>query len=121
ASSWPAPCSTRSPAAIRTTWTRCARSRTCAAGRWRRWARDCSSRWENAEIEGEMRELRDEQGAVWRVVAEPAVVAHGRRGAVLAFRPADDAGAEPLFTTVTFNSMDAAEFAISTLGEKELL
>ena len=67
-----------------------------------------------------MREMIDEEGARWRVVAPRAVVAHGRQGAVLAFVPADRPDAEPLRTSVTFNSSEAAEAAIRTMGEKEL-
>jgi hypothetical protein len=70
--------------------------------------------------EDSMREFRDEEGNLWEAVALEAVVAHGKRGAVLAFRPAGDAQAEPLRGSITFNSRDAAEFALRTLGEKEL-
>jgi hypothetical protein len=68
-----------------------------------------------------MREIQDEQGADWEVFGLESVVAHGRRGAVLAFRPANAAGAEPLATPVTFNSSTAAELAIRTMGDKELV
>jgi hypothetical protein len=67
-----------------------------------------------------MREFRDEQGNAWEAIAVDAVVAHGKQGAVLAFRPADEPGTEPLRSTITFNSQDAAHFALRTLGEKEL-
>lgn len=56
----------------------------------------------------------------WEAVAVEAVVAHGKQGAALAFRPAGDVTFEPLRSTVTFNSDDAAAFALRTLGEKEL-
>lgn len=67
-----------------------------------------------------MREFRDEDGSVWEAVALDAVVAHGKQGAVLAFRPAGDEQVEPLRSTITFNSRSAADLALRTLGEKEL-
>lgn len=67
-----------------------------------------------------VRAFHDEAGNAWEATAVPAVVAHGRQGAVLAFRPAGEPGAEPLRTSITFNSMKAAGFALRTLGEKEL-
>lgn len=67
-----------------------------------------------------MREFQDEEGRPWLAVAVEAIVAHGRRGAVLAFRPADLPEADPLPTSITFNSQKAADFALQTLGEKEL-
>jgi hypothetical protein len=67
-----------------------------------------------------MREFRDAEGSAWHAVPVDRVVAHGRQGAVLAFRPADQAEAEPVPSTVTFNSLEAAQFALTTLGEKEL-
>src|SRR5690606_24497739 len=66
-----------------------------------------------------MREFRDEDGALWQAVAVEAVVAHGKQGAVLAFRPAAEPEGEPLRSDITFNSMEAADFALRTLGEKE--
>ena len=66
-----------------------------------------------------MREFRDARGQAWEALAVEEVVAHGKRGARLAFRPAGD-GDVPLLSNVTFNSMDAAHFALRTLGEKEL-
>lgn len=68
-----------------------------------------------------MREIRDETGRDWRVIAVPAEVAHRRVGAILGFRAADDPDAEPLLTTVSFNSNEAAEFAIRTMSDKEVL
>lgn len=67
-----------------------------------------------------MREFVDEQGRAWQALAVDAVVAHGKMGAQLAFRPADQPDAEPLPAGVTFNSHAAADFAIRTLGHKEL-
>ena len=46
--------------------------------------------------------------------------AHLIRGATLAFRSLDDASAEPVMSTVEFNSPAAAEFTLSTMSEKEL-
>jgi hypothetical protein len=66
------------------------------------------------------REFRDEQGRLWHAVADEATVAHGKPGRRLAFVPADEPGAEPLRTGITFNSRAAAAFALGTLGEKEL-
>jgi hypothetical protein len=68
-----------------------------------------------------MREFRDEEGNAWQALALEAVVAHGKQGAVLAFVPANALESEALRTGITFNSMEAAQFAISTLGHKELL
>jgi hypothetical protein len=65
------------------------------------------------------RVFSDGEGNEWEALALDTVVAHGKQGAVLAFRPAGEE-AEPLRGSVTFNSMAAADFAIRTLGEKEL-
>jgi hypothetical protein len=67
-----------------------------------------------------MRQIQDEQGRTWEVVAVPSTGAHMRPGAVLGFRPADDSGAEPVRTPVDFNSQEAAAFAIRTMSEWEL-
>jgi hypothetical protein len=67
-----------------------------------------------------MRQIRDEQGRTWDVVASHALVAHRRRGARLGFRPAEEPTAEVVLTPVEFNSDAAAEFAITTMSEKEL-
>lgn len=66
------------------------------------------------------REVTDGNGRAWVVVAAPGKVAHLKDGAVLAFRPADEPDAEPVRTSVDFNSARAAEFAITTMSEKEL-
>ena len=66
------------------------------------------------------REFQSSDGTAWEAIAVDAVVAHGKQGAVLAFRPAGTAEAEPLRSTVTFNSTEAANFALRTLGEMEL-
>jgi hypothetical protein len=67
-----------------------------------------------------MREITDGEGRRWEVVGVESVGAHLRKGATLAFRPADQPGGEALRTAVQFNSAEAAEFAIRTMGEKEL-
>lgn len=67
-----------------------------------------------------MREFSDEQGRSWHAIAVDAIVAHGKPGAVLAFRPADQPEAEPVPSTVNFNSQAAADFALRTMGAKEL-
>jgi hypothetical protein len=68
-----------------------------------------------------MREFATEAGERWEALAAGAVVAHGRAGAVLAFRRAGAGDDELLRSTVTFNSVAAAEFALRTMSEKELL
>ncbi len=68
-----------------------------------------------------MRPITDDQGRVWEAFGDDAVVAHMRKGAVLAFRPADEPAAEPVRTTIAFNSQAAADLAIRTMSEKELL
>jgi hypothetical protein len=66
------------------------------------------------------RDFVDATGRSWVAVAIDHTVAHGKRGAQLAFRPAGDEDGEPLRSSVTFNSQEAAAFALRTLGEKEL-
>ena len=68
----------------------------------------------------ETRRFTDAEGREWEAFAADAIVAHGRVGAVLAFRPADGEPGEELRSTITFNSMAAAEFALRTMGDKEL-
>ena len=68
----------------------------------------------------ETRRFSDSEGKLWEAYAADAVVAHGRVGAALAFRPADGDGEEELRSNITFNSVSAAEFALRTLAEKEL-
>lgn len=67
-----------------------------------------------------IRDFTDAEGRAWQAVAVEALVAHAKPGALLAFRPADTPDAEPIRTSITFNSFAAAEFALRTLGEKEL-
>lgn len=66
-----------------------------------------------------MREFVDSEGIRWEALAMEAIVAHGRVGAVLAFRRPDEGG-EPLKSSITFNSDAAAESAVRTMSEKEL-
>ena len=70
---------------------------------------------------GKTREIVGTDGTRWVAFAEDAVVAHGRAGAVLAFRLADGSRDDVLLSTITFNSMDAADFALGTMSGKELL
>jgi hypothetical protein len=66
-----------------------------------------------------MRSITDDHGRTWDAVAIAIKVAHLRDGAQLGFRPAGEpAGA--VTAPITFNSMQAAEFAITTMSEKEL-
>jgi hypothetical protein len=67
-----------------------------------------------------MRQITDDQGRVWEAVGAEAVVAHMRKGAVLAFRPAEEPATEPVRTTITFNSQAAADLAIRGMSDKEL-
>ena len=66
------------------------------------------------------RQVLDADGRAWVAVAAESTVAHLKKGAVLAFRPADDADAEPIRTAVEFNSDAAADLAIRTMSEKEV-
>ena len=66
------------------------------------------------------RRVVDPEGREWVAVGAPSTVAHLKQGAVLAFRPADEADAEPIRTTVEFNSAAAADFAIRTMSDKEI-
>ena len=66
------------------------------------------------------RQVVDADGRVWVAVAAESTVAHLKKGAVLAFRPADDPDAEPIRTAVEFNSAAAADFAIRTMSDKEI-
>ena len=66
------------------------------------------------------REITDGRGRAWVAVPVESKVAHLKSGAVLAFRPADDAAYEPVRTAIEFNSFRAAELAITTMSDKEL-
>ncbi|MGH7458721.1 MAG: hypothetical protein ACREKN_06555 [Longimicrobiaceae bacterium] len=60
-------------------------------------------------------------GSEWEAVAVAETVAHLRAGARLCFRPADgDQNAEPIPTTVTFNSPEAAAASLGSMGDAEL-
>jgi hypothetical protein len=67
-----------------------------------------------------MRQMTDDQGQTWDVVAVDTVVAHRRQGATLGFRPEGQTDGETVLTPIEFNSPEAAAFAIRTMGEKEL-
>lgn len=66
------------------------------------------------------RQMEDEEGIRWVAFADQAVVAHGKQGAVLAFRTADAEPGDSIRSTITFNSMAAADFALRTMSDKEL-
>lgn len=65
------------------------------------------------------REFQDATGARWLAVGVDDIVAHGKMGVRLAFRPLEDREVV-LPSRVTFNSREAAGFALRTLGLKEL-
>jgi hypothetical protein len=67
-----------------------------------------------------MREFLDAEGQPWHALPVDYIVAHGRRGTRLAFRPADQPDSEPIPSPVTFNSVEAGEFAVRTMSAKEL-
>lgn len=65
------------------------------------------------------REFQDATGGSWLAVGVDDIVAHGKMGVRLAFRPMEDPE-KVLPSRVTFNSREAADFALRTLGLKEL-
>lgn len=67
------------------------------------------------------REFIDATGTPWQALGVADIVAHGKPGMRLAFRRQGDVSGAHLPSKVTFNSREAAEFALRTLGEKELL
>lgn len=67
------------------------------------------------------RDLVAPDGSRWTAFAHDAIVAHGRTGAILAFRKEEGDADDVLHSTITFNSMDAAEFALGSMSEKDLL
>jgi hypothetical protein len=67
-----------------------------------------------------MREFTDAEGRNWLAGIEEEVVAHGRLGSRLAFRPAGGDTGQPVLSTISFNSVEAGEFAVRTMSEKEL-
>lgn len=66
-----------------------------------------------------MRSIHDDEGRSWTAYAVERSVAHMRTGAVLAFREEGPEG-EPILTDVTFNSIEAARFALGAMADKEL-
>ena len=68
----------------------------------------------------ETRDFSAEDGSPWVALAVESTVAHGKLGAILAFRPAAGDEDALLRSTITFNSMAAANFALRSLGEREL-
>jgi hypothetical protein len=68
----------------------------------------------------DVRVFQDAEGKTWHAIGLEAPVAHGKRGAVLAFRPEDAPDEVPLRTPITFNSDQAAKFALRTMGVMEL-
>ncbi len=66
------------------------------------------------------RHFEDGEGVSWEAFAADRIVAHGRPGAVLAFRRVGTDPDEHLTSTITFNSFEAADFALGTISEKEL-
>lgn len=66
------------------------------------------------------RSFADPVGATWEAVGVEDVVAHGKLGVRLAFRRPGGEEGLVLPSRVTFNSREAADFALRTLGEKEL-
>jgi hypothetical protein len=71
-------------------------------------------------LESRMRQIESEDGLRWEAFATEAVVAHGKTGAVLAFRMAAGGEMDTIRSTVTFNSMAAADFALRTMSDREL-
>jgi hypothetical protein len=67
-----------------------------------------------------IRDFTDADGRAWHALATETLVAHAKKGMRLAFRPADTPDEELILTPITFNSVAAAEFALSTLGVNEL-
>ncbi|HEX8395755.1 MAG TPA: hypothetical protein VF665_25605 [Longimicrobium sp.] len=63
-----------------------------------------------------MRSINDDHGRAWEALALPIKVAHLRDGARLAFRHEG----EQVTSAIDFNSIEAANFAIETMSEKEL-
>lgn len=72
-------------------------------------------------VDTQAREVADAAGRTWHAVAVDSMVAHMKTGATLAFVPADEPGMVPVRSNVEFNSRRAAEMAISTMSNKELL
>lgn len=66
------------------------------------------------------RPFESDDGLQWEALAVDAIVAHGKPGAVLAFRPEGGTDEDIVRSTITFNSHRAAEFALRTMSVKEL-
>jgi hypothetical protein len=75
---------------------------------------------DDAEPAHMTREFVDATGVAWAALGVDDMVAHGKTGVRLAFRPSGSPHDAPLPSKVTFNSREAADFALRTLGEKEL-
>jgi hypothetical protein len=69
----------------------------------------------------EVRTVVDRDGKSWEAFAAYAIVAHGKEGTILAFRSSGAEGTAVVHSTVTFNSVSAAELALHSMSEKELL
>ena len=69
----------------------------------------------------QVRTVVDGDGKSWEAYAAYAIVAHGKEGAILAFRSSGAETTEVVHSTVTFNSVAAAELALDSMSEKELL
>jgi hypothetical protein len=67
-----------------------------------------------------MREFTDSTGARWEAFPREEPVAHLRAGARLAFRPAGEEGSV-VTSAVTFNTVEAAEQAIRSMSDGELV
>ncbi len=67
-----------------------------------------------------IRDFEDEAGDAWSAVATETMVAHTRIGAVLAFHRAGEDPERLVRSTITFNTMGAAENAIAAMSVKEL-
>ena len=67
-----------------------------------------------------MREFEANDGTRWEAYAADEIVAHGKPGAALAFRRLGEFQDEGLRSTLTFNSQEAAAFALRTMSDKEL-
>lgn len=68
----------------------------------------------------DVRKVTGADGSGWEAYFADAIVAHGRAGAALAFRPVGGRDDEEVRSTVTFNSVAAAEHALRTMSDKEI-
>lgn len=67
-----------------------------------------------------MRHVADDEGRAWEPVTIPTRGAHLRMGARLGFRPVGEPNAEPILTSIKFNSDRAAALAIEQMGDFEM-